>query len=95
VPIPATGGQRIGHRMISRRAGAASFQPATCAVAPSREWRLPSERALPPFRRFTNILLAAVTISGIELAHRIRKAQFDLRSLHGTVTLFNVARAKS
>jgi hypothetical protein len=81
--------------MISRRAGAASFQPATCAVAPSREWRLPSERALPPFRRFTNILLAAVTISGIELAHRIRKAQFDLRSLHGTVTLFNVARAKS
>jgi transposase-like protein len=34
---------------------------------------------MPGFKRFRN---AAVTISGIELVHRIRKAQFDLTSLH-------------
>jgi hypothetical protein len=28
-------------------------------VAQSREWRLPWARAQPPFRPFTNILLAA------------------------------------
>ncbi len=31
------------------------------------------------FKRFRN---AAVTISGIELMHRIRKGQFDLTSVH-------------
>jgi transposase-like protein len=31
------------------------------------------------FKRFRN---AAVTVSGIELMHRIRKGQFDLTSVH-------------
>jgi transposase-like protein len=34
--------------------------------------------AMPGFKSFRN---AAVTISGIELTHRIRKAQFDLTNL--------------
>ena len=45
--------------MISRQASPVSLPPATCGVAPSREWRLPWERGQAPFRPFTNILQAA------------------------------------
>ena len=34
---------------------------------------------MPGFKRFRNV---AVTISGIELMHRIRKVQFDLTNVH-------------